>query len=71
MADIEIKLRMECNDCGAVLVHFGSKLVDNEAHIRVLRCINCDVVNSRRRAAEMEDLQSKIKSLQSIKESKL
>ena len=68
MADIEIKtvikVRLECDDCGATLVHLGAQLHGDETHISVLPCINCSVVNGRRRAAELADLQSRIKSLQ-------
>jgi hypothetical protein len=70
MADIEISIRLECDDCGAALQHRGSKLVGDEAHVCVYPCENCRDVNEREHAKEVADLQSRIKSLQMEKETK-
>jgi hypothetical protein len=72
MADIEIKLRLECDDCGVELRHRGihrdSQMVENNVYVYVLPCANCKAVNGRKHAKEVADLQGKIESLQMEKE---
>ena len=68
MADIEIKLRLECDDCGVELRHRGihrdSQMVENNVYVYVLPCANCKAVNGRKHAKEVAELQGKIESLQ-------
>ena len=68
MADIEISIRLECDDCGAVMMHRAmhrdSQMDANNVYVYVLPCTNCKTVTERIHAKEMADLQSKIESLQ-------
>jgi DNA-directed RNA polymerase subunit M/transcription elongation factor TFIIS len=64
MAVIEIKLLMECDDCGATLMHRKSQVIGKNVYVYVLPCANCKAVNGRKHAKEVAELQGKIERLQ-------